>query len=406
MTLFDKILHIDKKEKRITCEGGVLMRTLMEVLDREGLMLKCVPSYVETTVAGCLATATHSSGLDTHSLCDYVVALTLIDGTGQTREFHEDQDRQRLRTAACHLGVLGAVVQVTLQAEEKSVWHLHSRPVSIAHAVKHSLQLTNVQKHEYYRLWWVPHTRMCYHSFGKRVDLANPVIKGQYRAHEKQKKSIWYRLGAALRGDWLRHTVVQRCLWLTSFFPCLQPLVNKLYRRAFYSSAQTQFGSALECFTFDCLFKQWANEWAVDAASAPEVLRRLQDMIEKDNLHLHFPIEFRFSGADETLLSPAAGRQTCWVGVVMYRPLGREAPDTIRCYNRFCELMTAMGGRPHWAKYYQWGEKEMERAYGENWSAFLRLRAELDPKDIFVNEWFNNLLSLTPGNSTRSNMND
>lgn len=365
-------------------------------------MLKCVPSYVETTVAGCLATATHSSGLKTHCLCDYVVSLKLIDGTGQAREFHIEKDPQQLRTAACHLGALGAVVQVTLTVEEKSLWRLHSRPVTIEHAVKHSLHLKNVQKYEYYRLWWVPHTRMCYHSFGARVDLANATVKKAYAAHRKESKGIWHRLSAALRGEWLQHTVVERCLWLTTFFPCLQPLVNKLYRRIFYGSVQTQFGSALQCFTFDCLFKQWANEWAVDAAAAPEVLRRLQEMIERENLHLHFPIEFRFSGADKTLMSPAAGRQTCWVGVVMYRPLGREAPDTMRCYNLFNDLMTAMGGRPHWAKYYQWGQTEMQRAYGENWSAFLNLRAELDPVNLFANEWFNNFISSSPKNSTTS----
>ncbi|EPY29260.1 L-gulonolactone oxidase [Angomonas deanei] len=402
MSKMDRILNVDKNKNTVTCQGGTQMKRLMEVIDDLGLMLRCVPSYVETTVAGCIGTATHSSGMKTHGLCDYVESLVVVDSHGEKHVYSVDRDPKLVRLAACHLGVLGIVVEVTLRLEAEEMWRLVSSALSLSEAKRAALHMKYVNKYEYYRLWWVPHTTMCYQSFGFRFNRSQSrTNEALYRRWVSKEKSTWTRLVRALKDNWLRHTAVQCSLWLTCTFPSLQPVVNKLYQMIFYGSPAEQFGSTMEVFTFDCLFKQWANEWAIDAEKAPEVLRRLEKMISDHKLKLHFPVEFRFSPADDSALSPAAGRATCWVGVVMYKPYGREARDTIKCYDLFNAMMKEMGGRPHWAKYYQWGYKDFENAYGQSWADFLELRKKHDPTGTFVNEWFSQLLSETPKNSTK-----
>ncbi|KAG5508266.1 hypothetical protein JKF63_05522 [Porcisia hertigi] len=443
-----RILSIDPVACTMTCEAGAVMEEVMRSLDEVNLMLRCVPSYVQTTVGGCIATASHSSGIECHSLSDYVRGLTLVDGRARVHTLVAGKDDAELRLAACHLGVMGVVTEVTLEVQPRVQWKLSSRPLSMRDATSAALVAHKVKSSEYYRWWWVPHTDGCYESYGSiegtTDSFSPPPYSDQNPAQDEGsvKSSTAASMGVSndrngpaahppptstttedplLNADsptdsrtslvvknalkyiatgFVRHQVVEWSLWAACLYPAIQPYINKAYQQLFYSTPQVQRGPALECFTFDCLFKQWANEWAIDASRAVEAFNRLREMIDREGMLLHFPVEFRFTAADASDMSPAVGRPTCWIGVVMYRPHGREARDTRRCYDSFCHLMQEMGGRPHWAKYYDWGHREMAAAYGDHWERFLALRRKMDPEDIFVNQWFANLVSLDRRNST------
>lgn len=49
------------------------------------------------------------------------------------------------------------------------------------------------------------------------------------------------------------------------------------------------------------------RQWLDAEAAAPNGLR------------VHFPVEIRWSAADDIWLSPSYGRETTWIGVVTYR---------------------------------------------------------------------------------------
>lgn len=397
-------------------------------------MLRCVPSFLKTTIGGCIATATHSSGIDCNSLSDYVTAMKIVDASGELHTLEAAGSPYELRLAACHLGALGVVVEVTLRAEPRALWHVASNLLPLSEAMDRKLLAKKVRENEFYRFWWVPHTNACYESYGRRVvdsadapSAANSVNRSGVRSTvrselpsitgpavgdrvthgdavdqwRRQQQRLGARLSRAVKGNWLRHNVVESSLLLSCRYPALQPLINHAYRAIFLGAAEEQYGSTRETFTFDCLFKQWANEWAVHADKAVDALEAVRRSIEEHKLRVHFPVEFRFCAADGSAMSPAFSRPTCWVGIVMYRPHLREAPSTRLYYDDFCARMTALGGRPHWAKYYNWSTEDMQRAYGSNWEEFRALRAKMDPNGMFVNGWLETLLSTQPRNSTQ-----
>ncbi|CAJ1014425.1 putative FAD binding domain/D-arabinono-1,4-lactone oxidase [Leishmania utingensis] len=426
MEHMSRILSIDTVARTITCEAGAVMEEVMKSLDKVGLMVRCVPSYVSTTVGGCIATATHSSGIRCNCLSDYVRGLKIVDGCAMIRTLTTGKDDAELRLAACHLGVMGVVTEVTLEVQPRVQWKVVSQPLSMTDATNTALVAEKVKSTEYYRWWWVPHTEGCYESYGSVEDVADMSPKSPLRetlglqcktpvkpspaasrtasntsdSADSSTSLVVKMVLKYIATDFVRHQMVEWSLWAACLYPNLQPYVNKAYQRVFYSTPQVKCGSALECFTFDCLFKQWANEWAIDASRAVEAFNRLRGMVDREGMLLHFPVEFRFTAPDVSDMSPAVGRATCWIGVVMYRPRGREARDTHRCYQGFCRLMEEMGGRPHWAKYYDWGHHEITAAYGDHWKRFLALRRRMDPDDIFVNRWFSNLISPDRVNST------
>ncbi|RNF20057.1 putative L-gulonolactone oxidase [Trypanosoma conorhini] len=432
----NRILSVDVERQRIVCEGGALLRDVFEKLSEHDLMLRCVPSYVLTTVAGAIATATHGSGSKTRSLSDYVVSIVLVDGSGELHTFDASTPKE-LSLAACHLGMLGVVVQVTLQAERKRMWRLRSSPVPLHTLTEGATLERRVSDSAFYRFFWMPNTDSCYESIGTCVEAAatgpakeavlcatttpasasrrlTQLLKAaqhprgaplNYQDWLELQKHPRTRLCKALKGNWLRHGVVEAALAAATAFPRIQPYINRAYNKVYYSAPEVLYGTPLECFTFDCLFKQWACEWAIDASKAIEAFRVLRELIASEHLSVHFPVEFRFTDADKTALSPAFGRKTCWIGIVMYRPYLRYARDTMRYYQAFSDAMTALGGRPHWAKYYTWGPSQLKEAYGQNWEDFLRLRQKLDPGDLFVNGWWKSLSGQGPVfNSTISRL--
>ncbi|KEG14812.1 putative L-gulonolactone oxidase [Trypanosoma grayi] len=438
MDRLNRIVSVDVEAQQIECEGGVLLRDVFERLSAHGLMLRCVPSYVLTTVAGAIGTATHGSGTHTKSLSDYVVRLLLVDGNGELRTFDASTPKE-LSLAACHLGMLGVVVRVTLQAEKKSMWRVRSSPVPLQTLIHNNTIAQRVAESEFYRFFWVPNTDFCYESIGacvKEVESAQsdavstspstvsevkpsqvlsgglPAMRRQrdgeasdYQTWQEEQQHPYTRLCRAAKGNWLRHGVVESALAVATIYPQLQPYINRAYRRLFYAAPEVQYGTPLECFTFDCLFKQWACEWAIDASKTETAFKLLRHLITSEKLSVHFPVEFRFTDADKTAVSPANGRKTCWIGIVMYRPYLRHARDTMRYYQAFSDAMTAMGGRPHWAKYYTWGPSQLKAAYGQNWEDFLQLRKTLDPREMFVNGWWKSLSGQAPLlNSTISHL--
>ncbi|RNF20945.1 putative L-gulonolactone oxidase [Trypanosoma cruzi] len=175
MDRLNRILSVDCERQQIVAEGGVLLLDLFEKLGENGLMLRCVPSYVLTTIAGAIGTATHGSGTNTQSLSDYVVEIVLVDGSGEIRKFDASTPNE-LSLAACHLGMLGVVVQVTIQAEKLQTWKLRSSPVPLLKLIEGDILERRVSDSEFYRFFWMPNTEFCYESIG--VCLEGAAVEG------------------------------------------------------------------------------------------------------------------------------------------------------------------------------------------------------------------------------------
>ena len=333
------------------------------------------------------------------------------------------------------------MVQVTLQAERKAGWVVSSDRIHVKDIEKVLAQ--RVMVNEFYRFWWTPYTDYCYESIGRRLNRADEgeafggtaggrsSAAGSTRtaaikdgespsqaaarsklqavvrvlrpapadgtAHQrwlKQQHSLPTRVESLVKDRIIKHHVLESALAVSNRFPSLQPLINQSYQKMFLNDPVDVYGTTAECFTFDCLFRQWTAEWAIDAHRAMEAFNAIRAIIDVHQLAgVHFPVEFRFSDSDDIALSPAAGRKTCWVGVVQFKPFGVDSPATEKYLTLFSQEMIRLGGRPHWAKFYQWRHNDVARAYGEGWKQFLAFRRRMDPADVFVNHWFKQLLT-------------
>ncbi len=94
--------------------AGCQMKTVLKMLNQQGLTTPSIGLITEQTISGATATGTHGSGK--HSLSHYLQAVRIacFDESGETARIADVSSGAELQAARCSLGCLGVVVEVTL----------------------------------------------------------------------------------------------------------------------------------------------------------------------------------------------------------------------------------------------------------------------------------------------------
>lgn len=71
-------------------------------------------------------------------------------------------------------------------------------------------------------------------------------------------------------------------------------------------------------------YPQYTTEWAIPYSEAQTCLCELRTWLDREladpnGLRNHYPIEIRFSAADDIWLSPSNNQLTCWIGIIQYK---------------------------------------------------------------------------------------
>ena len=101
--------------------------------------------------------------------------------------------------------------------------------------------------------------------------------------------------------------------------------------------------------------------------------------VEKADLPVFFPIEYRYVAGDDLWLSPFSGGARASIAVHQYakqdpRPLFRLAEP----------ILLRWGGRPHWGKIFDPELAKVHELY-PNWERWQTVRRRLDPGGKFLN---------------------
>ncbi|KAF9281797.1 hypothetical protein BGZ68_006425 [Mortierella alpina] len=345
----NELLHVDKEKMTVTVAAGMKLEKLHKLLELRDLALSNLGSISDQSVAGAMATATHGTGAEYASLCASVLDLTFITATGLTIYCSKTEKSDIFNAAVCSLGALGIITRMTLQCERAFRLENKQEPAKLDEVLNNLDSI--IHSAEHVRLWWYPHTD-------------NVVV---WRANRTTKSRPIERVDDSVR-----------------------------------------------VFNFDCLFPQYVNEWSIPWSRTAEALRALDQFIENGSvkvesgvgldeptdaknghalkvvrkeagLKVHFPIEIRFVKKDDVWLSPAYGVDSCYIGIIMYRPYGKPVPYK-RFWAGFEQIMASFEGRPHWAKAHSVSFEGLKQSYPKL-AAFSDIRQQLDPEGMFLNDY-------------------
>ncbi|CAF2640385.1 unnamed protein product [Rotaria sp. Silwood2] len=378
MKNFNKIIEIDEKNLEIHCQSGVLLSTLNEILPQHNLSLPVQGSISTLTIAGVVSTATHGSGIKYGTLSSYVRSITLMKLNGEIKEYCLEDDEDLFRCVTCCLGTFGIIISVRLKVSPIFYLELNQYALEF-HKFLNTLPV-HYTSSDHFRYMWYPHT-----NFGIAYHLTRIQPRSIYN-----NKSLLSRIFSWIRYSLIGHHLLEILFYFSLFLPRLVRYINNIYVKL-DGISNHKIDRCDKLFNFDCLFYQYANEWAIPLDQAVSCLVQLEKLME-NNINVHFPIEIRFSKEELSYLSPAYKRQTCWINTVAYRPFGKTHLEHRSFFDAFETICYKHNGRPHWAKEHPLNNKHFSELY-PNWNLFHEKRKQFDPNDLFINDCLRNVFS-------------
>ncbi len=357
------VLNIDKEAKRVTVEAGIRLKALNLILQENGLSLSNLGSISEQSIAGAISTGTHGTGIKYSILSTQILALTLINGKGELISVDREKDENLFRAALVSLGALGIISSVTIQCEEFFNLEEYAYPVEFEEGVKRIPEL--LRENEHMKLWWFPHVKelqvYCYN-----------------RTSSKQ-----FNTGVFIR--WVDEKILAKyvftfLLQLGLWFPALTIPINRFIKILKFKK-EHRIDYSYRVFNTPMPPKHHEAEYAIPAENAGEAMLAIRQMIKERNLYVNFLMEVRFVKADDCFLSPAYGRDTCYLGAYKAGDKGwKEYLDG------FEEIMAKYNGRPHWGKEFSIDKNAIGQLYPEL-GQFQAIREEMDPNNVFANRF-------------------
>lgn len=354
------VLGVDAEACTVTAQAGIRLKELVDALAALDLALPLLGTAADQTVGGAIATATHGTGIGFGVLSTLVTDVELVTPAGDVVRCSAAHAPDLFAAARASLGALGVVTQVSLRCRDAYALRAVAEPARFDDALARLDELVGSRRHS--KLWWWPHTD---EARLWRYD----EVEAPGRVHGRPPLLDRERVTAGLGGF---------ALWAGARVPrAIPPLKRALV--PFLNRPYTHVDRADRVFNYPVPMRHLELEYALPAEAAAAAMREVRDVVRRDGLVVDFLVELRFTAGDAVWLSPAHGRDSCWVGALMYKSRGWE-----RYFRAVERRLADYDGRPHWGKLHFQDAEYLRRVYPE-WERFVSLRARLDGGGVFLN---------------------
>jgi FAD-linked oxidoreductase len=349
----------------VTVQAGMRLSTLNAVLAEHGLAMPNLGDIDAQTVAGAISTGTHGTGIAYSTLASCVEAVTMVTAAGAVERYTAGSPE--FPAVRLGLGALGVIVEVTLRCVPAFTLLADERPMLLADVLAGLDEW--IPENDHVEFFWYPYTDRASVKRNRRVDTDDQPLS---------------RFRGWLDDEFLSNTVWQGVCALGRRFPGTVPAFSAISARAL--SARTYTGPSHEVFCSTRKVKFTEMEYEVPRAALGEVLDELPKIFDRLPFRVQFPVEVRFTGADDLWLSHGYGRESAYIAVHQY--IGAEYEPYFRAVEEVC---AGLGGRPHWGKLHYRDAASLRTAY-PRFDDFLAVRDRLDPDRVFANDYLNRVL--------------
>ncbi|WFE95953.1 D-arabinono-1,4-lactone oxidase [Micromonospora sp. WMMD987] len=360
-------VRIDRNARLVTVPAGTTLRALNALLAEYGLAMPNLGDIDAQTIAGAISTGTHGTGAAYGCLSTFVDALTMVTGTGEVLHCSTEEHPEIFAAARVGLGALGVIVDVTLRCVEAFTLRAHERPAPLDEVLDDLPGL--VGRHDHVEFYWFPYT--------DRVQLkTNDRVPADDRPLPRWRG--W------LDDDLLANRVFAGACRLGRAVPTLAPAISAVSARALTERTYTGRSDTVFCTPRRVRFVEM--EYGVPRAALPQALTELRRIVDRLPFKVLFPVEVRFTAADDIWLSHGYGRDSAYLAVHQYVGMPYEP-----YFRAFEEVAAGLGGRPHWGKLHYRDATSLATAY-PRFADFQDLRDRLDPGRVLTNPHLDHIL--------------
>ncbi|OKI47190.1 D-arabinono-1,4-lactone oxidase [Micromonospora sp. CB01531] len=367
LTELDTGVTVDTTRRLVTVPAGMALHTLNDLLGTHGLALPNLGDIDAQTVAGALATGTHGTGAKLGCLSTFVTGLALVTGTGEVLRCSADEHRDVFAAARVGLGAVGVLVEVTLRCVDAFTLRAHERPAALSAVLADLPGL--VEQHDHVEFYWFPYTARVQVKTNDRVPADDQPLP---------------RWRGWLDDEFLANTVFAGACRLGRAVPALAPGISAVSARALTERTYTGRSDRVFCTPRRVRFVEM--EYGLPRAVLPAALDALRRIVDNLPFKVLFPVEVRFTAADDIWLSHGYGRDSAYLAIHQYVGMPFEP-----YFRAFEEVAAELGGRPHWGKLHYRDAASLAPAY-PRFADFLAVRDRLDPDRRFANPYLNQVL--------------
>lgn len=360
------IEKIDYEKKRVTIWGGTTLTDLGKNLHKHGLTMENLGDINLQTIAGAVSTGTHGSGVDFGNLSTQITELTLITPQGDKLLISANENSHLFEAACLSLGLLGVITKVEIKVIKAHQLISISERSTMNQVFPKLTSLTKSNRH--FEFFWFPHTETI------QIKTLNPQQEGiQQKLKGPSKFNDFFMENGALG--------------LVSEMSRIQPKLSKFASKMIARGVRTgkTVGQSYQMYATPRLVKFNEMEYSIPAEHMASALEDINDVIQKNNFNIHFPIECRYVKADNLWLSPSYKRDTAYIAVHMYKGMAFE-----HIFQAIEEVFKKYEGRPHWGKLHTLEKDDLQKVYSK-FNHFLELRKQFDTKNILLNHYLENL---------------
>ncbi len=363
----DRIIDIDRASGLVRVEAGITLGSLSDALWDAGLAFANLGDIDVQSLAGAAATGTHGTGVRLGNLSTGLRSIELTLADGRAIEVSEDADPEAWRAARIAIGSLGVVTAVTLQAVPAFTLEAVETTAPLDRTLDDLDELVDANEH--FGFFTFPHSDLAITKTCNRIDTA---------PRPRARPLEWFD----------EIVMTNYAYWgicaLGRARPGLIPRLNRLCSKL--SGTTRVRDRSYRVFRTPRRVPITEMEYAIPIDHAAEAVRAVRDLADSERFDVPVPIEVRFVAGDDAFLSPANGRDSCYIAVHQFR--GIEWGEYFEAVEG---RLAAIGGRPHWGKRHFQTAATLKSMYPD-WERFAAVRRRLDPEGVFTNDYVERVL--------------
>lgn len=357
-----ELVDVDPVHKRVTVQAGMSLATLNATLAQHGLALPNLGDVDTQTISGAIATGTHGTGAKLGCLSTFVESVTLVDGTGEVV-----QGPDILPAARVGIGALGVLTEVTLRCVDAFVLRAEEKPGKIDEV------LAGLDEHiagnDHFEVYWFPYTDRVQTKANNRVPADDRPLS---------------RFQGWLEDDFVANTVFGAACRVGRRFPGTVRTITAI--EAWALSPRVYTAPSYQVFCTPRRVRFVEMEYGLPRETFREAFAELPKIIDRLPFPVIFPVEVRFTAADDIWLSHGYGRDSVYIAIHQYVGMPYEA-----YFRAFEKVAQALGGRPHWGKLHWRTAGDLRAAY-PRFDDFRAVRDRLDPDRVYGNAYTRSVL--------------
>lgn len=359
----NRVIEVDRDGRRIRLQPGARLIHVNDILARNGLAFDNFGSIIIQTAAGYIGTGTHGTGGKTPILSTAIERLRMVDGRGQILELDAEKDPALFSAARVNLGCLGVVTEIVFKCVD--AFDLEERLELVDFDTALSDLASHVADNDYCKFWWLPYT--------DQIQV--------YTFNRTDRPRGGFGLTGMMDRTGLSGVFFTGLIKLGHVLPGAIPFLDKTVQKIHFHPRRRVDRSDRVIKVSNSIPIHQETEYAFPVERAAEAIDEMRNIVLNADYRVNFPMEVRFVAADDIPMSPATGRNSCYIGA--YVSSLKWAPPY---FADFQELMRDYSGRPHWGKSFSRTPGELKALY-PSYDAFDRIRRRCDPDGLFRNRF-------------------